>query len=761
MSLRGSYRWSRRIGAALLVAVAMASVGWGLAKLEIDTTIAELVPDGTGELESWERMQRAFGADPIVVLLETDTEGALLEEHLRGLVALEGDLAGLQDVAVVYGPGTVLNQTAIQAQNLLASISGTRDGLIEAARRSGESQGLEGERLQAHVADQMASFESRYGSLLLQGMQVGLPTLGNQQFARAAATDDQGRIRPSFRWLLPDLRHAAVVVRPAEELDQAETDRLVRRVRERVGESVPDGVTATVTGSPVISSGVAGALREDLPLLAIVGVTLVAGVFLADRHLPWRRRLLPLAISLAATGSVLGAYGLLGVPMSLGLLAFLPILVGVGSDFPVHVLHGARRVDLVGAAVATAVAFVSLWWSPLPFVRQLGLALALGTLLSLGLALVLHHTVRNDLPATSTRSQRADSIGPRPDHPRWLRAVAGLAASGAVIGWLVLPAVPVEARPDQLAAGVPELETGREAEAVLGASGEIAVTLRGEDVLSSSALAWFREVDRRLAVEHGDRLRPVTSPTRLMEFLGDDPTQAQIEAGAGLVPTYLLRSAVRGDRQQAVSTYGVRLDDLGRQAELIRSVESLLPPAPEGHEADVTGLPVLAARTHTALSEGRLGTNLVGIAAAAGAVLLVLRRWRLALVFLITSAVAAGWGVLLVHVTGASLNPLTIGLGSLTAAVGGEFAIMAGVTRGERDWRSVTVAGITSIAGFLALLVSDLQALREFGLVLTSSVVLALLAARTVAVLVSPPSVSASTTGAPRTATAAPTQVPT
>ena len=81
---------------------------------------------------------------------------------------------------------------------------------------------------------------------------------------------------------------------------------------------------------------------------------------------------------------------------------------------------------------------------------------------------------------------------------------------------------------------------------------------------------------------------------------------------------------------------------------------------------------------------------------------------------------------------GIALSPLTVGLGSLTAAVGAEFVVFTRERVGAglaRPWPGAVAAALTSAAGFAALGLSRLEVLREFGLVLAGSVMLALLAA--------------------------------
>jgi hypothetical protein len=89
--------------------------------------------------------------------------------------------------------------------------------------------------------------------------------------------------------------------------------------------------------------------------------------------------------------------------------------------------------------------------------------------------------------------------------------------------------------------------------------------------------------------------------------------------------------------------------------------------------------------------------------------------------------------------TGIGLSPLTVGLGSLTAAVGCEFTLFALERRAAgvaRPWPGVVAAAATSAAGFAVLALSRLEVLAEFGAVLAGSILLALLAARLLAATV-------------------------
>ena len=718
----------------------------GIGRFEVDTSIGSLLPSGDPAVRTWEDTQAAFGADPVVVLFEGGPDDLLGPEAVRKLVALEGRLAGLPDVAVVYGPGTTLNQIAIQLNELLVSITARRDGLQAQAEEAARAGGASDAEARAAGAAAVADYEARYGALVAAGLPLGLPSLANPTFARTVFLDPAGRARSPLRWIVPDAGHAAVYVRPREGLDQDGTDRLVRAVRTAAGKA-DIGTGVTVTGAPVLVAALGAEVRRELPRLGLVALAAVALAFFAShrvrgpggragRHL---RRFRPLGLGLVATAVVLGVFGLVGTPLSIGMLVFLPVMLGVGTDLPIQAAHPGRRRLLAAAAVAGAAAFAVLAFSPLPFVRHLGLALAAGVLVSAALALPFM-SASLSMPSPLAEAGTAESVS----GGRRLGLLAAVVM--AAVGWGLLPSLPVEARPDRLARGLPALADARAVEGVLGASGEVALRVTAGDVASPEMLSWFRKAEEALVVRFGDRLRPIVSPGRLLSWLGERPTPAQIDAAFDLLPRYLVGASVRGDRKEAVANYGLRLGDLEDQSDLLAGMRAALPASPAGAEVRLTGLPVVASRGYDLLSDGRLVANLAGPVLAGAVLLVFVPRRRHALLALAGALLAVGWGALALRITGVGLSPLTVGLGSLTAAVGCEFTLFALERRADgrvRPWSGVVAAAVTSAAGFAVLAISRLEVLAEFGVVLSGSILLALLAAG----LLAPPVVGRMTVG--------------
>jgi predicted RND superfamily exporter protein len=728
-----------------ILAVAAVTVG-GLLQLRFDTSVASLFPKGDQTSLDYDAAQKSFGSEPITVLLQQPGKARQMvsTKQIPALLRLEGELSKLRDVEVVYGPATVLNQIAGSAQNLLATISGTRDGLRTRAHDRAKAAGASEAAATAAGEQAIVPFDERYGVLLTKASPSGLPTLRNQAFVDAAAYAKDGSPRPELRFVLPTPTSAAILVRPRANLDQASEGRLEAAVRRVVARDQVGTAKATVTGPSVVLHALAVEVQHQIPYLGALAVLLVGAVLLfghrAELRSPSRvaRLLMPVLCSLGAAAILAAALGWAHQPASLGLLTLLPVLLGVGTDVPVYLSRLGRSRRLLVAALATATGFLTTAYSPVPFVKSLGILLALGVIMATAVAWFLPSAGKaSAADVDPVRGAATHSPGPRSaNNLRALRGAVALMAVVAAVGWILLPRIPVTADPETLAGGLPALSEAQQSQKTIGATGEIDVLLRG-DVLSPAALAWSARASNAVLVSHADDLKPILAPTSLLGFLGPRPTEAQVKSAVSILPSYLLGAALHPESKSAVLSFGLRHGDIASQQALIKDLRQVLPPAPRGTSVAVTGVPVLASHQLTVLKESRLSANIIGVLAPSLVLLMLLgwRRRRDSLLALTSAALATGTGFLLMALLGVPFTPLTLALGSLTAAVGCEFTVVLAASTSAASRRAVALAAGACLVGYLSLMASKIDVVRNFGMVLAASVVLGYLSARLVCAL--------------------------
>ncbi|MBA2763183.1 MAG: MMPL family transporter, partial [Thermoleophilaceae bacterium] len=600
-------------------------------------------------------------------------------------------------------------------------------------------------------------------TLLVRYGYVGVPSLSNVNFLRALVLGAGTEPKERFNFLFPDSDHAVVLVRPENSL----TDEQLRTLGDEIDEVVADtrlpGIELSVAGAPLVAAAVSGEVSAELLRLAPIVLTVMALALLGA--LRSRQALRSL---LLAAGAALATVGI-GWPLGLGLspatVAALPVVLGLAVDFAVQlqVRFSAGREDgaspreaaraasaalapVLGlATLAMAVGFMVLTLSPVPLVDRLGQTLAVGALLSVAIVLLFGPPL---LAAGSGSAVRPPVLA----LPPALIRVAGrtrvlvLAGVVAVAGIALSGLTEVQSDLAELApSGLSELERVESLQRELGTSGQLRIAITG-DVTSPEALTWMVEIQGEvLALDNGLRPGPNLGEL-LLTGLQTAPRQEEIDSLLEIVPEYFLSGVLTGDRDRAELSFGVPLAPVSEQAELLSRIEPLLAGAPAGIEATPAGLIAVAADSVRELEAQRPALLL----AAFGVVFLILlaarRNLERALLPLLPALLAAGISSLAIVALDIRLSPLSAGLEPLVLAVGVEFGLLlearyreareagrspaqAYVETYERVGTAVAVSAGTVALGFLVLVVSRLDLLRQFGLLVALELALCLAAA--------------------------------
>ena len=344
--------------------------------------------------------------------------------------------------------------------------------------------------------------------------------------------------------------------------------------------------------------------------------------------------------------------------------------------------------------------------------------------------------------------------------------VLAVALALAVLGWVAASQTETvtdvrELVPQDLAE-VRDLEKLEEA---TGVTGELDVVVTSDDMADPEVIEWMADFKERVLENNGFEGRfpscreaDICPGPALTDFLGGadaDISRNQVLRTVAALPAYDLEAVVTrnsdgGLGDTALIAFAVRTMPLDEQQELIDSIRAQIDPPgtgngpPAGTTVELAGLPVLAAEASSDLESSRYWLALAGLVAVALALLALYRSVARALVPLAPIALATGWSSLVLAAMDIPLNPMSAALGALVIAITTEFSVLlssryyeereAGLSLGEslrrayeRTGTAVLASGITAIAGFAALIASDIRMLRDFGLVTVVDLGVALL----------------------------------
>src|SRR4051794_25930289 len=346
-------------------------------------------------------------------------------------------------------------------------------------------------------------------------------------------------------------------------------------------------------------------------------------------------------------------------------------------------------------------------------------------------------------------------------HPRRVLMI-GLAF--AALGWVADTQTKVvsDVR-DLVPSNLQALKDAKTLQNTTDVSGEIDVLVSAKDFTDPAVIGWMVKFQKQALCDHGyqtktncpngkapagvkgaPELYPALSLPDLLRSTNTND-QKQVRALLDAVPPYFSQAVISPDRQTANLAFGIRLMPLEEQKRVIDDLRGRLKPPP-GVTAGLAGLPVLAAdANHELSSTSRRALALLAGGLAVFLVLLVVRRrGRPAAVPPIPIALATGWSAALLFLLRIPLNPMSAGLGALVIAISTEFSVLLSaryLEEREAGWSpraalertygstgaAVLASGTTAIAGFAALIASDIRMLRDFGIVTVVDLTVSLL----------------------------------
>jgi len=364
------------VAGAVLTAAALAFAF----RLEFQESTTTMRPAGNRGIEVSREVGERFGAgfDYMMLVLEGETT----EETVALADRAAGEAQRLVDEGVIFRYGAITSLIPPPRQQA---------AVLDWLEREREGGALDLGRIRGTFEEALAA-EGLRAEPFVEGLELLAGALSPREPIGAAdlAANEQTR-QLLERYLQPaegDGWRSVVYLYPRDNRWRREAPPEALAAAERLGPR------AQLTGTNVLNQRVRTVVRRDAWVAGILGLVLVAGLLWLDFH---RLRhvllsLIPLSIGIVW---MLGAMALLGIELNFMNIFVTTMIIGIGVDYGLHVVHRYREAKgggpaererslvetgnaIVVAALSTVAGFGSLVFSHYPGLRSIGIVAILG-----------------------------------------------------------------------------------------------------------------------------------------------------------------------------------------------------------------------------------------------------------------------------------------------------------------------------------------------------------------------------------------------
>ena len=442
--------------------------------------------------------------------------------------------------------------------------------------------------------------------------------MSNPKWVHFILHEPNGALRSSVTAFVPDEHHVLMAILLKPNLSFNQELAAAAQVQAVTQSAHYQNASTITTGVPEIEKDISDYLRTTLKTLIPLAAGLMALILLLTFRVRWR--LLPFAILGIGMIWAFGLVGYFGVPLTFATLTALPVLMGVGMDYSIqmhtrieeevvlnrsaHPIQAAARglgPALLIVTFDAVFAFMALWFSKVPAVRQFGSLMIIGiiavclcslmlTLSVLGIREYRSPTrVENRSPgALSGLVVRLSGLSPRVAIPAMALAAAVFVAGVATEGKLVVQPDPIQwLNPNSTA--VKQITM---LERVTGSDNQIGVVVKTNSPFSAKTVDYITRLTEVEAHHYGTILYPgaglVSSSVDFLSVPGADvvpPTASQIKAFYEALPEALKKELVSQDGRALNVIFLSRTNDFAALEPMIQNLDSDAPPPERDHGA--------------------------------------------------------------------------------------------------------------------------------------------------------------------------------
>ena len=699
----------------LLALIISAAAIPGITMLETETGFAALVSDEAEISVNNARYEAVFGGEPLTVLLTGSTESILSPANLDRMAALEEYLTADSRYCCINSP-----------LSLLEAVTGTS-----------------------------------YAQ--------------NPDMIIYAALDQQGNLNPAIASLFPDSEHGIIQITPTGNLSDNDALLAAQNIESFLEDNPFTSVTTTVVSDAGLINSITNSIGRNIAIL--LGLAIVVMIIILQLFFRVHWRLLSLGMVGMSALWTFGLMGYLSVPMSMATMAVLPILIGLGIDFSIQFQNRYQeeitRCGSVGDAIiasitrmflvvgvgmlATIAGFITLFVSKVPMIKDFGLMLAVGIIISYVLGLFLLHSIiyvadrRTEVEKLKIKSKKASGriehilavLGRNAiKHTLWVSAIALVLA---VVGGYFDSRLTINTDYEELMPqDEPALLELRHLREITGSGGQLRFMIEAENITSPEVIGWMKNWGDRAIEQHAE-IRSVNSLATMITQVtgGVIPPAEQIDAIIQSTPSIFTFSLVSDTSSMASVSFNIKYISLEGVHTLIQDLEEMAAP-PAGVAVSSIGTMALGAETIDAVIGSRMLMNLLCLVAVFIIILIAYRRLVSSILTVIPVIAVIAWSSLVMYLIDIPLNPLTAILGVLIIGIGTEFMVMingryneeksrgvapeeAMVTAITKTGRAIMATALTTLGGFAVMIVSSFVMIRDFGIVTVIGVLLCLL----------------------------------
>ncbi len=455
--------------------------------------------------------------------------------------------------------------------------------------------------------------------------------------------------------------------------------------------------------------------------------------------------------------------------MTMVSMAVFPILIGLGIDYSIQLQNRyeeeksvKKTLSQIGksvsiAVIATVLGFISLYFSPVPMIKDFGKMLTIGVIISfIGSIFIMmpilkiRDSLNNDEKDVKVKEEKETRLD------KFLKGVTKFVLKHSILimvfaivlaglGFSVDSQIAVETdietfMPQDMEA-LADISGIRD---IVGSTNQMVIYMEDDKIVSEQNIAYIDNLTQKIETKFKEKVVDVKSISSLVSMM--NPKQVEFDqyvATVNSLPASQSKMFINADGDKSVILLNISYMAIEDLKEFVADLNDLISDAPM--DAVITGKSVLDVEMVKGLTEGRITMTVIGLALVFLALLLMYRNPFKAFIPIFPIILIIGMSAGIMYMLNISYTPITATLGALVLGMGTEMTIMLleryleerseGKEKVEAMLITVTkigkatlASGLTTIGGFSVLMVSQFVILKDFGLMTVINISLALMA---------------------------------